>query len=581
MTYRAKPVVRPGRSFLDRPDRRNFLLNLGFGLVVAVAVLVLLLAAALSWYDQHLAPVASVDGQGITKDDLNRRYEVEVARMAIAQNRVRDEFNAGRLTAEQRDAQLQFLAQRQDQLPAIALERLIDARVQAALATQEGLTISEADVEARIAEEATRPEQRYVWVMEVAPAVEDGAKEPTAAAKAEAKGRAETVLKDLRGGKSWDDVAKELSAGAGASSPDGSNELGWVTDSFDPNEAFTKAVFALDKDAVSDVFVDEDGTAKIGRVTDIVAETVESDYPALMVARGVSREDYQAAIRQDLPGQKLRDQIEQAALAAGPQREVREIYLENTSLPEPPATGAVKARHILIAPKDDPQGASTLAADDPAWKAAETEARKLYDEVKAAPSTFDARAREASDEGGADVSGGKLPWFDPSMSEGGQIDKAFGDALFAPGLQPGQILEPVRSTFGWHVIQIMYTISDEEQARKLKEQIADGAKFADLARDYSAGPEATEGGERGWIARYQLDPASEKAIFETPVGQVSEPVVVDGDGVHLYLVEAEETRTPEGAQKQELEQSAFSNWYQAKKESFQIDRDPNFAGPIG
>jgi parvulin-like peptidyl-prolyl isomerase len=578
MTYRAKPVVRPRRSFLDRPDRRNFLINLGFALVVVVALAVLALAAFMSWYDAHLKPVASVNGQGITQDELQRRFDVESARLSIAESRIRDEFNAGRLTAEQRDAQLQFLGQREQQLPSLALERLIDAKVQADLASQRNIQVTDADVDGQIAEEATRPEQRRVYVIEVEPKVEEGAEEPTAAAKAEAKAKAEQALEDVQGGKDWVEVSKSVSTASTAS--DGGDQ-GWVTEDFSADQAFSDAVFALDAPGITALFEDpEDGIWRIGRVTEIVAERVESDYPALMAARGVSRETYREVVRQDLPGEKLREQIEQEALAEGKQRLVSEIYLENQALPEELPEGAVKARHILYAPKDDGEGAADLDENDPAWAAAEQEARKAYDELKADISKFDAKAREESDEGAATVSGGKLPWFDPSMTASGQLDSAFGAALFKEGIEAGQLLEPVRTSFGWHVIQVMYTISDEEQAKKLKEQIADGADFADLARDYSAGAEAEEGGDRGWIARYQLDPKSEAAIFATPIGEVTDPVVVDGDGVHLYLVRDEEVRTPEGDQKTELESSAFSNWYQEQKKEFTITRDISFDGTV-
>lgn len=578
MTYRAKPVVRPRRSFLDRPDRRNFLINLGFALVVVVALVVLALAAFLTWYDQHLASVASVNGQGITKDELQRRFDVESARLSIAQSRIQDEFNAGRLTADQRDSQVQFIEQRKEQLPSVALERLIDAKVQAELARQESIEVSEADVDAQITEEATRPEQRRVYLIEIEPKVEGDAEEPTAAARAAAKAKAEQALKDLQGGKDWVEVSKSVSS---ASTAGDGGDQGWVTEEFIGHQALADAVFALQAPGITELFEDpEDGTWRIGRVTEIVAERVEPDYPALMTARGVSREAYREVVRQDLPGDKLREKIEAAALAEGPQRRVSEIYLENQSLPEELPEGSVKTRHILYAPKDDPEGAGELDDNDPAWKTAEDEARKAYDELKADISKFDAKAREESDEGAATVSGGKLPWFDPSMSASGQLDTAFGAAIFKDGIEPGQLLEPVRSSFGWHVIQVMYTIPDEEQAKELKKQIQAGAEFADLARDYSAGAEAAEGGDRGWIAPYQLDPKSEQAIFSTKVGEVTDPVVIDGDGVHLYLVREEAVRAPEGDQKTEIESSAFSNWYQEKKKEFTITRDISFDGTV-
>jgi parvulin-like peptidyl-prolyl isomerase len=233
----------------------------------------------------------------------------------------------------------------------------------------------------------------------------------------------------------------------------------------------------------------------------------------------------------------------------------------------------VKTRHILFAPKDDPEGAGQLAQDDPAWKAAEDEARKAHATLAADLTQFDRLAREESDETGADITGGKLPWFDPTS----QLDPAFAEVVFAPDLQPGQLLEPVRSSFGWHVIQILYFPTDLDQANRLKAQLDGGADFAQLARDYSAGEESAEGGEIGWVARYQLDKASEDAIFATPVGQVTTPVSVVEDGVHLYKVLEEATRAPDGDQKDTLEQGAFSNWYEAQKQGFTIERDVTFA----
>ncbi len=49
MTFRAKPVVkRAHRPSWESQDRRNFYLNLGFGLVVVLAVVILLVAAGLT-----------------------------------------------------------------------------------------------------------------------------------------------------------------------------------------------------------------------------------------------------------------------------------------------------------------------------------------------------------------------------------------------------------------------------------------------------------------------------------------------------------------------------------------------------
>ena len=44
------------------------LLNIGFGLTIVAALLLLLIALGASWYNDHLAAAATVNGQTITKD---------------------------------------------------------------------------------------------------------------------------------------------------------------------------------------------------------------------------------------------------------------------------------------------------------------------------------------------------------------------------------------------------------------------------------------------------------------------------------------------------------------------------------
>ncbi len=82
MTFRAKPVVKraPKPSWESR-DRRNFYLNLGFGLVVVAAVVILLIAVAATYYNENLASVGSVDGQSISKSELRDRATIEQWRL--------------------------------------------------------------------------------------------------------------------------------------------------------------------------------------------------------------------------------------------------------------------------------------------------------------------------------------------------------------------------------------------------------------------------------------------------------------------------------------------------------------------
>ena len=62
--------------------------------------------------------------------------------------------------------------------------------------------------------------------------------------------------------------------------------------------------------------------------------------------------------------------------------------------------------------------------------------------------SFEDLARERSDDPGSAASGGAL-----GSIERGIMDPAFEDAAFA--LAPGEVSDPVRSSFGWHLIKVM------------------------------------------------------------------------------------------------------------------------------
>jgi parvulin-like peptidyl-prolyl isomerase len=565
MTFRAKPVVkRAPRSPWESKDRRNFLLNLGFGLVVLAAVLILVVTVAATWYDDHLAPVAAVNGENITKDQFRERYLIEEFRLEYARRRVATEFAAGRLTDTQRQTQEQIIDQRRQVLPQVTLDRLVDARVQASLATTEGIGVADAAIDERLVDEATTPELRRIWVIEVRPARDEGATDPSAAQKAEAKAKAEAARREIDGGKAWEEVAKAVSTATSA--PVG-GDLGWLVEDTTILETdFATALFALESGAMTDVVEGDDGTFRFGRVTEIAPSTVDSTFEAQVTTAGIALPAYREAVRVDLVRKALEDKVVADISKPGLQRRVAEIWISEPS-PNPPAEGAVKTRHILYAPNDDPAGAGELDEDDAAWAKAEEEARATYDTLRADITQFDRIARAESDEGGAATSGGKLPYFDPASS----IDPSFAAAIFKDGLEAGDLLEPVKSGFGWHVIQVTYYPPNLDRAKALKAAYEAGEEFAQLARDNSESDTAADGGVVGWIAKGQLDLAREAAVFLPRIGDVSDPIEVDGDGIYLYRILDEETRTPEGEQLETLKATAFSNWYTDKKATFDID----------
>lgn len=86
-------------------------------------------------------------------------------------------------------------------------------------------------------------------------------------------------------------------------------------------------------------------------------------------------------------------------------------------------------------------------ADAAAQTAAERKATELAAQAKQPGADFAALARAQSDDAGSKAAGGDLGWI-----EKGVMGKEFEDAVFA--MQPGEISGPVKTDFGWHVLQV-------------------------------------------------------------------------------------------------------------------------------
>lgn len=101
-----------------------------------------------------------------------------------------------------------------------------------------------------------------------------------------------------------------------------------------------------------------------------------------------------------------------------------------------PARGMVRASHILIL---DQNGTPEESA------ARKARIDSIYDVVKANPSKFEEMAMRYSDDKASARQGGLLQWFGTGM-----MVQEFDSAAFA--LPVGAISEPVRTQYGWHLI---------------------------------------------------------------------------------------------------------------------------------
>jgi peptidyl-prolyl cis-trans isomerase SurA len=90
-------------------------------------------------------------------------------------------------------------------------------------------------------------------------------------------------------------------------------------------------------------------------------------------------------------------------------------------------------------------------------------------------------------------------------------------------------------------------------AQQLIAQLQQGAPFAGVARQFSAAPSATAGGDAGWMVAGDMPPALETALEQMRPGQLSQPIPVSG-GVYILLLR--DKRAGQGASLVSLKQAA-------------------------
>lgn len=82
-------------------------------------------------------------------------------------------------------------------------------------------------------------------------------------------------------------------------------------------------------------------------------------------------------------------------------------------------------------------------------------------------------------------------------------------------------------------------VSSEEECNDLKQQIADGADFAEMAAAHSQCPSGQRGGELGSFSPGMMVPEFDTVVFNEAVGEVHGPVKTQF-GYHLIEITSRE-----------------------------------------
>jgi len=97
-----------------------------------------------------------------------------------------------------------------------------------------------------------------------------------------------------------------------------------------------------------------------------------------------------------------------------------------------------------------------------------------------------------------------------------------------------------------HIAHIQVAAGNTQALAEIAEKLASGADFAELAREYSTDlGSAEQGGDLGVVAPGTFPEAFEQAIASLTEGQVSEPVLVDGNYHIIKVLQANELAIPD------------------------------------
>jgi len=246
-------------------------------------------------------------------------------------------------------------------------------------------------------------------------------------------------------------------------------------------------------------------------------------------AEGMNYTRFREQTRDELIIKQLQQRVVASKINVSDQ-EVQQYIDQNESLDSSKIT--YHLRHILIA---TPESATPEDIENARGKA-----DFVYRQIQSGANFEDIAIKESS--GRNALQGGDL-----GDRKANELPQLFVDAV--ADLSPGETSKPVRSASGFHLLQLVSSSNDQvmvkqtharhilirtssevsdEQARqtllKLKQQIENGASFAELASEFSEDPGSKiKGGDLGWAGPGDFVSAFENVADSLAIGQVSEP----------------------------------------------------------
>lgn len=573
MTLRSRPVLdRKHRPRWQDELRTQQLTVIGFAVAIAIALGIFGIAAWNGFWQSHLRPVASVGDESFDASDLDVRARILSAE-AVAKATELQAQMVGGPRDQILQQQVQAFSQILSSISTNAASSLVDHAVLAARAPEIGVSVTDDEIDAEVAERRTLPERVRANLILIDPLPDDAEAdaEPTDEQIAAAMEAAEAARERVEGGEAFDEVATDVSDDF--SRTYGGN-IGWFgADDLLYADYFDELDGAADGDLVGPFETDE-GIVVL-QMVQRRESTTEGGLGQLLRDQGIDDATYRTFVARDILTNAYREHFgDDVVTTPAEQRRVAQIYIA-------PVAGAIgpqeRARHILIQP--DPELDDQAEATDEQWAAALATAQDLAAQLAEPDADWDALAEEHSDDPGSATRGGDLGWYDPSDSP---FVEPFAVALAA--LDVGETTAaPVRTDFGYHIIQ---KTGERESPRAQAEDIlarvkADPDSFGEIARAESEdAATAEEDGELGWVARWQLSRMLEEAVFAlTEVGEVSGIIEDESGAITIYqLLETSEAEPIDEDRLATIRSSGFNRWLnEVVRDGVDTWVDPEFA----
>ena len=550
-------------KFIDAEAQHQRNINWAFYGLIVVVVVIIVGGLAFGFWETNLKPVATVDGTDVSRSELEDRKKLQDFRGARFEAQTTAALAAGQIDADLADTRFLLADSLRAGTDDVVVADLVDLIFKEQLAAEEGVELTSEELEAAIAADGTATESRYVEAIFVITEEQELGEIPTEASIEAARERAALIAEEFAAGG----AAEELVETYGPASTDAA----WITAEADIGDPrWAEAIYAAEEGAVAEVIEADTGEQLIAKVTQVVPEVPDDGFVEAVndeVGEGVHRRN----VELETLAEKLEATITAQALEAEyDQVLLGEIFIERNQANPDDSAGEARASHILYQPETplDEEGnpglPSDLPLDDPAWDVAEEAAQAAFDELSAIEdpeeraAAFAERAVAESD-GPSGPDGGDLGWF----PEEGVMVPEFTEPIWSNiDPQANDVLGPVQTDFGWHVIMFHeFRSSLDARVREVERALAaDDADFSAISVELSEDPAAAEGPVAGWELIEQLDEALVADLEAMEVGDVSE-AVDEGDGYYFYQLQDAATRPLDEEDAALVRENAFLDWY--------------------